>query len=227
MRQLIKGRGLVVSCQAYEGEPLYGPQHMVEMARAAELGGAIGIRANGAADIAAMKQIIQVPIIGLNKRNLAGSDVYITPTLEDALSVHQAGADIVAIDGTGRPRPDGRTLKETIAELKRNDIYIMADVSTYEEGIYAAELGADYVSTTLSGYTPYSPQHDTPDIELVRRLVDSLQIPVVAEGRITTEEEVNQALDFGAQFVVIGSAITRPQHIVEKYIQAISRNLAF
>ncbi|MFD0698055.1 N-acetylmannosamine-6-phosphate 2-epimerase [Paenibacillus sp. GCM10027628] len=222
MRKLITERGIVVSCQAYEGEPLYGPNYMAEMAKAAELGGAIGIRANGVADIFVMKQFIQVPIIGLNKRKTSGCDVYITPTLEDALAVFAAGADIIAIDGTDRTRPDGRSLTDTVKELKARNIPVMADISTYEEGIFAAELGVDYISTTLSGYTPYSLQTREPDIELVARLVSSVPVPVVAEGKYSQPSEVNRALDAGAQFAVIGGAITRPQHITERFIQALS-----
>lgn len=225
MRKLITGRGIVVSCQAYMGEPLYGPHYMAEMAKGAELGGAIGIRANGAADIFVMKQFIQVPIIGLNKREIEDSDVYITPTLEDALAVYAAGADIVAIDGTNRMRPDGRTLTQTVQELKRVNIPIMADISNEEEGLFVAELGVDYISTTLSGYTPYSSQSSNPDIELVARLASIVRVPVVAEGKYFTADEVNRALEAGAQFVVIGSAITRPQYITERFVQAISSQI--
>lgn len=221
MRQRITERGLVVSCQAYEGEPLFGPHHMAEMAKAAVLGGAVGIRANGLADIFAVKQAVAVPVIGLNKRSCEGSDVYITPTLEDALAVHAAGADIIALDGTDRPRPDGRTLADTVKELKRRDILIMADISTEEEGRYAAQLGVDWISTTLSGYTPYSTQSAEPDIALVARLAAAVQVPVVAEGRYGKPEDVKRALDAGAQFVVIGGAITRPQHITERFVHAI------
>ncbi|NOU75532.1 putative N-acetylmannosamine-6-phosphate 2-epimerase [Paenibacillus sp. LMG 31458] len=225
MRKLITERGIVVSCQAYMGEPLYGPHYMAEMAKGAELGGAIGIRANGIADIFVMKQSIQVPIIGLHKRNIEDNDVYITPTLKDALAVYAAGADIVAIDGTNRMRPDGRTLAQTVQELKRINIPIMADISNEEEGLFAAELGVDYISTTLSGYTPYSTQSSNPDIELVARLASVVRVPVVAEGKYFTAEEVNRALEAGAQFVVIGSAITRPQHITERFVQAISSQI--
>ncbi|MEC0229926.1 N-acetylmannosamine-6-phosphate 2-epimerase [Paenibacillus alba] len=225
MRKLITARGLVVSCQAYEGEPLYGPHYMAEMAKGAELGGAIGIRANGVADIFVMKQLIQVPIIGLNKRKMEGSDVYITPTVEDALAVYAAGANIVAIDGTNRLRPDGRSLADTVKQLKQHNIPIMADISNDEEGLYAAELGVDYISTTLSGYTPYSPQISGPDIELVARLARAVAIPVAAEGKYSQPAEVNRALEAGAQFVVIGSAITRPQHITERFIHAIPHDL--
>lgn len=221
MRRMITDRGLVVSCQAYEGEPLFGPLHMAEMAKAAVLGGAIGIRANGTADISAIKAAVNVPVIGLLKRQVEDYPVYITPTLEDALAVHKAGADIVAMDGTQRLRPDGRTLKEVVEELMGQGIHVMADVSTLEEGLYAADLGVHYISTTLSGYTSYSPDTHKPDIGLVARLVQETRLPVIAEGRFTSADEMIQALNAGARFVVVGSAITRPQDITERYRKSI------
>ncbi|MFF3921669.1 N-acetylmannosamine-6-phosphate 2-epimerase [Paenibacillus lactis] len=221
MRRMITERGLVVSCQSYEGEPLFGPHHMAEMAKAAVLGGAIGIRANGTADIAAIKAVVNVPVIGLLKRRVGDCPVYITPTLEDACAVNAAGADIVAIDGTRRLRPDGTTIRQVVEELTRLGVCVMADVSTLEEGLHAAELGVRYISTTLSGYTPYSPGTNKPDIELVRCLAQETRLPVVAEGRFTSSEQMIQALNAGAQFVVVGSAITRPQDITERYRKAI------
>lgn len=227
MKDIIPQRGLVVSCQALEGEPLHGSNHMVAMAKAAKMGGAVGIRANGTKDISAIKQAVDLPIIGLNKKEVRGTDVYITPTISDAVSVHQAGADIVAIDGTARSRPDDCNLEETIRELHTHDIVVMADISTFEEGIHAAAAGADYVSTTLSGYTPYSKQGDQPNLELVSQLSRELSVPVVAEGHITSPDEVVLALEAGAFFVVVGSAITRPQSIVARYTEAINRKFSY
>lgn len=225
MRKLIQDKGLVVSCQAYENEPLFGSHHMVEMAKATELGGAVGIRANSLSDIDAVKQTVRVPVNGLYKRKYEGDEVYITPTLEDALAVHAAGVDSVALDATRRPRPDGKTLEEVVRELLGRNMYIMADNSTWEEGVYAAELGFHYISTTLSGYTPYSPQISKPDLHLVARLAKDVRVPVAAEGRISTTQEVIQELDSGAQFVVMGSAITRPQLITERFTQVIQVHL--
>lgn len=221
MKEIIPSQGLVVSCQALADEPMHGSDHMAAMAKAAEMGGAIGIRANSMEDIAAIKQKVNLPIIGLNKRQVPGFDVYITPTVEEAVAVYRAGASIVAIDGTGRKRPDGKTLAETIDALHEGSVVVMADVSTFEEGIEVAHLGADYVSTTLSGYTSYSKQGNEPDLTLVSRLVNSLSVPVVAEGHIKTAEQVIQALDAGAHFVVVGSAITRPQCIVSEFTSQI------
>lgn len=224
MTTIIPDKALVVSCQALEDEPLYGSHYMVAMARAAEMGGAAGIRANGVHDIGAIRKAVRLPIIGLNKQKFPGYDVYITPTFNDALRVHRAGADIVAIDGTSRPRPDGFTLEETIKKLHRHHIAVMADISTFEEGVKAAEAGADYISTTLSGYTSYSSKdEERPNIDLVKKLAHALTVPVIAEGRIKSPQEVIHALEAGARFVVVGSAITRPQWIVQHYVETIRK----
>ncbi|BBH23238.1 putative N-acetylmannosamine-6-phosphate 2-epimerase [Paenibacillus baekrokdamisoli] len=218
--------GLVVSCQALSHEPLHGSQHMVAMARAAQEGGAVGIRSNSPEDVRAISSEINLPIIGLWKKDYDGFDIYITPTVEDAIAMYEAGAAIVALDATSRPRPDGRTLEETIAELKKCGIPIMADISTYEEGIDAARFGADYISTTLSGYTPYSVTK-LPNLELVYRLSETLTVPIVAEGGISTPEEARQARENGAHFVVVGSAITRPQLITAQFANVLSAQRIF
>ncbi|QGR00214.1 N-acetylmannosamine-6-phosphate 2-epimerase [Paenibacillus psychroresistens] len=214
-------RGLVVSCQSFPGEPLYGPNYMASMAKAAVIGGAVGIRANSPEQIAEIKQEVQLPIIGLWKREFAGFDVYITPRFEDAKAVFEAGADVVAIDATHRPRPDGLTLEQTIRMLRELQIPVMADISTYEEGIAAEAYGADFISTTLSGYTSYSPQQKGPDLRLLARLAGIVRVPVVAEGRISTPQHAVQALELGATFVVVGGAITRPHQIVTGFTDAL------
>lgn len=219
MTSMIAAGSLVVSCQALPHEPMHGSHHMAAMARAAAEGGAGGIRSNSPEDIQAIRKAVGLPIIGLWKRDYPGFDVYITPTVEDAVAVHEAGAHIVAIDATDRPRPDGLDLGETIARLKRKGIAVMADISTFEEGVRAAELGADYVSTTLAGYTPYS-QGPLPSLELVSRLAERLTVPVVAEGGIGRPDQAAMALERGAHFVVVGSAITRPQLITADYVAA-------
>lgn len=218
---LIPAGSLVVSCQALPLEPLFGMQHMSVMARAAKEGGAQAIRSNSPEDIRAIKKETGLPVIGLWKKDYEGSDVYITPTLEDALAVHDAGADIVALDATGRLRPGFLNLEQTITELKRRGIPVMADISTYEEGVLAVEYGADCISTTLAGYTPYS-EGPLPRLELVRRLSDKLDVPVIAEGGIWTPEQAGEALAHGAYCVVVGSAITRPQLITERYVSAMA-----
>ncbi|TDE39309.1 N-acetylmannosamine-6-phosphate 2-epimerase [Nonomuraea mesophila] len=215
---LLRG-GLVVSCQAYEGEPLHGPQFMSAMARSAVLGGAAGVRVNGPADVAAVRAAVPVPVVGLWKDG--DGDVYITPTLEHALTVVRAGADIVALDATSRPRPDGRGLAETIAGVHRAGALVMADVSTAEEGVAAAEFGADCVSTTLSGYTSAAPPPDGPDLGLVAVLAGKLDIPLFAEGRIGTPAQAARAIELGAHAVVVGGAITRPADITQRFARVL------
>ncbi|WP_257347430.1 N-acetylmannosamine-6-phosphate 2-epimerase [Pseudalkalibacillus decolorationis] len=216
-------RGLIVSCQALKDEPLYGPEVMAKMAKAAEVGGAVGIRANGADDIKAIKKLITLPIIGLVKKMYEESDIYITPTLNEVDELINAGVGIIAIDGTTRKRPNGQSIEELIDHIHNNGIGIMADISTYEEGIRAAALGVDCVSTTLSGYTSYSPSLKGPDFNLVERLSKRLSIPVFAEGRYNSPEEARKALQIGAHSVVVGSAITRPQEITKKYTNLLKK----
>lgn len=222
--ELIEGlRGqLIVSCQARPGEALFGSDHMVAMALSAISGGARGLRIEGPSDIRAVRAATALPIIGLWKIGDAG--VYITPTLTSAREVIESGADIVALDGTARDRPDGLSLAETIRLLKDDSptTVILADVSTVGEGVAAAAAGADLVSTTLSGYTPDSRPGPAPDLELVAELAAVLDIPILAEGRITTPAEALAALEHGAAAVVVGSAITRPQVITAGFVRQTS-----
>jgi N-acylglucosamine-6-phosphate 2-epimerase len=218
--EAVRGR-LIVSCQALADEPLHGPEQMARMARAAQAGGAAAIRANGPTDIRAIKRAVDLPLIGLYKDGREG--VFITPTFEHARAVADAGADVIALDGTDRPRPDGVSLPELVGrihrELKRP---VMADVSTFEEGKAAARSGADLVGTTLSGYTPYSLQQDEPDLDLVRELAHHLPTPAIAEGRIHTPDQARKAIAAGAHTVVVGGAITRPQQITRSFVNALS-----
>jgi N-acylglucosamine-6-phosphate 2-epimerase len=218
LAEQFRGR-LIVSCQALPDEPLFGPEIMARMALAAWQGGACAIRANGPDDIRAIRATVPLPIIGLWKD---GSDgVYITPTQRHAQGVIEAGADIVALDATARPRPNGETLESLIVAIRDRGVPVLADVSTLEEGLMAEAAGADFVSTTLSGYTAYSPQLDGPDLDLVRALAERLAIPLLAEGRIRTPEEARAALDAGAWAVIVGAAITRPQWITAQFAAAI------
>lgn len=213
--------GLVVSCQALPDEPLHGSHHMVAMADAALRGGAVGIRANGVADVAAISERFPVPLIGLWKSGDA--EVYITPTARHALAVAYAGADIVAVDATARPRPDGCAFADTVAALREyTGALVLADVSTVDEGVHAVHDGADLVSTTLSGYTAHSPSADGPDVALVEGLARRLPVPVLAEGRIATPEQAVRVLDAGAFAVCVGSMITRPQLITAAFTTALS-----
>jgi len=222
----ILNRGLIVSCQALKGEPLYGSKNMALMAIAAEIGGAVGIRANTPQDIGAIKKCVKIPIIGLYKIEYPKCDVYITPTKESAKKVALAGAEIIAIDATNRTRPKGLTAKELIDYIHNIlNKYVMADISTYEEGLKAAEMGADLVATTLSGYTPYSPKMDKPDLILVKKLANKLRVPIIAEGKIKNPEDAAKAIENGAYAVVVGSAITRPQRIAAWFVEAINKTL--
>lgn len=213
--------GLIVSCQALPGEPLFGADIMARLAVAAERGGAVGIRANSPADIAAIRAVTALPLIGLSKVEMAGFDVYITPTVADALAVSEAGADIIALDATDRPHAEGTTAEflEWVKEATGKPV--LADISTYEEARAAQDAGADFISTTMSGYTPYSPQWDEPDLKLVERLSRVLTIPLIAEGRIATPEQARAALNAGAWAVVVGGAITRPQQITQRFVKAV------
>jgi N-acylglucosamine-6-phosphate 2-epimerase len=215
-------RGLIVSCQAFENEPLHGSDIMARMAIAAEMGGAVGIRANTPEDIRAIRAAVKLPIIGIYKREYEDSEVYITPTFAEAQAVAEAGADMIALDATPRPRPRGETLDQLIDRIHRElDLPIMADCSTVEEGLRAAELGADVVSSTLAGYTPYSRKTEGPDFEMLAELLDRLAIPIFAEGRFHTPEQVARALEMGCYAVVVGGAITRPQEITARFTAAI------
>lgn len=212
---------LIVSCQALPHEPLFGAELMARMALAAAQGGAKAIRANTPVDIAAIKRVVELPVIGLFKAELPGYEVYITPTLDHARAVAAAGADIIAIDATARPHPAGELAGYIVAIQQETGCPVLADVSTLEEGLAAEAAGADLVSTTMSGYTPYSPQQDEPDIELVRQLAARLKRPLLAEGRYRLPAQINQALAYGALSVVVGGAITRPQEITAYLVKAL------
>jgi len=212
---------LVVSCQALSGEALFGADIMAKMALAAERGGASAIRANTPVDVQAIKQAVELPVIGLYKEVLPGTSVIITPTWKHALALAEVGADVIALDATERlhPEDDVPTLIEKIHE--QTDYLVMADISTLSEGIAAEAAGADVVSTTLSGYTSYSTQQEMPDIDLIKQLAKSVSIPVFGEGRYHTPEQVKQALNAGATAVVVGGAITRPREITARYVKVI------
>jgi N-acylglucosamine-6-phosphate 2-epimerase len=215
----LKG-GIIVSCQARKGDPLDKPEIMAAMAQSVEMEGVVGIRANGEANIRAIRSVTSLPIIGINKIWLAGYSVYITPTLESAGTIVEAGADIVALDATLRERPDGVSLSQLIDYIHgKLQKLVMADVSTFEEGLNAEKIGADLVATTLSGYTSYSRQSDKVDMELIRKLAANLKIPVIAEGKIVEPKEVKASFAAGAFAVVIGKAITRPQDIVKRFVE--------
>jgi N-acylglucosamine-6-phosphate 2-epimerase len=215
----VKGQ-LIVSCQALAHEPLFGAEIMAKMALAAKQGGAAAIRANTPVDIAAIRQAITLPIIGLYKEELEGYPVYITPTLRHALAVAEAGADVIAIDATMRPRPEVGTLADFIGRIHmQTGLPVLADIATVAEGVAAVEAGVDLVSTTMSGYTPDSPAQREPDLELVANLSRAVNVPVLAEGRYRTPQQASDALAVGALAVVVGGAITRPQEITKYFVE--------
>lgn len=212
---------LIVSVQAMPSEPLYKEDCMIAMMQSVVMGGAKALRIAGVRDVKNAKKMFDIPIIGLTKPDVIPSNfmqvVYITPTIKDADLLIKAGADIIAFDATSRPR--GRdNLRAIIKHIKDNNKISMADISTLEEGIAARNLGADIVSTTLSGYTEESKSDSKePDFALLEKLVKILDCPIVLEGRIWTPKQVDKAFSLGAHSVVIGSAITRPQHIVKYF----------
>lgn len=218
----IKG-GLIVSCQALKEEPLYSSYIMSRMAYAAMLGGAVGIRANTVADIEEIKKTVELPVIGIIKEVYGDCDVYITPTMKEIDALVTCGVDIIATDATKRIRPDGKTLDEFFREVKAkypNQLF-MADCSSYEEGIYASELGFDLIGTTLHGYTDYTKGAQLPNLQLVGSLSKDCGKPVIAEGGIWLPDQLKGALDAGAWSAVIGGAITRPMEITKRFIAAI------
>lgn len=227
MNEIIKALkgGLIVSCQALEDEPLHSSYIMGRMAFAAKEGGAIAIRANSYSDIVEIKKTVDLPVLGIVKRDYEDSEVYITPTMKEVDELVEAKAEIIALDATKRIRPQGLTLKTFVKQIRERypNLLLMADISTYEEGVKAYELGFDIVSTTMSGYTSYSTKLETPDFELLEKLVKTVNVPVIAEGRIWTREEAVRAMELGAHAVVVGSAITRPREITRRFAKAINK----
>lgn len=218
----LKGK-VVVSVQAMPSEPLYLEKCMVAMMKSVIKGGAGALRVAGARDVRNAKRLFEVPVIGLTKPDVIPANwqeiVYITPTVKEVIELVEAGADIIAFDGTMRPRPEGAKLEEIIKYIKINKRISMADISTLEEAQNAEKLGADILSTTLSGYTQFSQNRgEGPDFELLKDLVANTSLPVVLEGRIWEPEEVTKAFELGAHCVVIGSAITRPQLITKRFV---------
>ena len=212
-------RGLIVSCQAVKGEPLYGLDMMHHFARAAVLGGAKGIRANYVSDIKAIKNEVDVPVIGIIKAVYEGSDVYITPTLKEVKELLTTGCEVIALDATNRPRPNGENLKDLVAYIRENapSVEIMADCSTFEEAKAADEMGFDYVGSTMRGYTEYTKGISIPDYDMLAKMRRELNAKVIAEGGIWEISQLDKVLECDPYAVVIGSAITRPMDITKRF----------
>lgn len=218
---------VIVSCQALPDEPLHSPFIMGRMAYAAFLGGAKGIRANSVEDIQEIKRTVNLPIIGIIKKVYGDCPVFITPTMTEIDALCKEGVDIVALDATIRIRPDGKTIREVFPLIRKkypNQIF-MADCSTYEDAKIAAELGFDCLGSTLAGYTKETLGKKLPDIELIRRMVTDFSLPVVAEGGISTPEELKEVFEQGVHAAVVGSAITRPMEITRKFISAVKKQV--
>ncbi len=219
---------LIVSVQAQGSEPLNNPEHLFAMSQSVINGGAGALRLCGVDNIRYIKKKVSVPIIGLTKLEPTPINwldkVYITATLKELKELLKIGVEFIAIDGTNRKREDDSSLQEQINLIKEEGKIVIADVSTFEEGINASELGADIISTTLSGYTKETRYkvNNGPDFELLAELTEEILTPVIMEGRIWEPEELKKAFQIGAHAVVIGTAITRPHLITKRFAGAIS-----
>jgi len=222
IRDKLKGK-IIISSQAMPNEPLYEEKCMLAMMKSVINGGADVLRVAGARDVKNAKSL-GVTVIGLTKPDKLPENwksvVYITPTLKEVNELIEANADIIAFDGTSRPRGDNCTLQDIVSRIHEARKLAMADISTLEEGLNCAELGADIISTTLAGYTEQSGEAgDSPDFELLEKLVKTVDKPVILEGRIWKPKEIKKAFEIGAYAVVIGSAVTRPQLIVKRFME--------
>ena len=222
----LKGK-LIVSCQALPNEPLHSPFIMGRMALAAKIGGASGIRANTKEDIAEIQTQVDLPIIGIVKRDYEDSEIYITPTMKEIDELMEVKPEIIAMDATISTRPEGKTLDEFFHKVKKKypEQLFMADCSPIEEALYADELGFDFIGTTMVGYTKQSEgdKIEENDFEILREIVSKVNHKVIAEGNINTPEKARRVLKLGAYSVVVGSIITRPQLITKSFVEAIEK----
>lgn len=216
---------LIVSCQALPQEPLHSSFIMGRMALAAFQGGAYGIRANTKEDIAEIQNNVDLPIIGIVKRDYDDSAVYITPTMKEVEELMEVEPEIIALDATGALRPGNVTLDDFFKKCKETypDQLWMADCSTIEEALHADELGFDFIGTTMVGYTPQSKgdKIEENDFEIIRTILARAKHPVIAEGNINTPEKVKRVIELGCYSVVVGSIITRPQLITKAFADAL------
>lgn len=210
-------QGLIASCQPVDDGPMDSPEIVAAMAQASVCGGAAGLRIEGVDNLSATRAKVNVPIIGIVKRDLEDSPVRITPFLHDVEALAKAGADIIAFDGTDRARPETRDA--LVAKIKALGCLSMADCSNFEEGMYCQQLGVDLIGSTMSGYTGGETQKE-PDIKLVQDLT-AAGCRVMAEGRYNTPELAAIAIQNGAYSVTVGSALTRLEHIVSWFVDEI------
>ena len=222
----LKGK-LIVSCQALPDEPLHSSFIMGRMALAAKVGGASGIRANTKEDIKEIQTQVDLPIIGIVKRDYEDSDIYITPTMKEIDELMEVKPEIIAMDETISTRPEGKTLDEFFHEVKKKypKQLFMADCSTVEEALHADTLGFDFIGTTMVGYTKQSEgdKIEENDFEILRTIISKVQHKVIAEGNINTPEKAKRVLELGAYSVVVGSIITRPQLITKSFVEVIGK----
>lgn len=220
----LKGK-LIVSCQALPHEPLHSSFIMGRMALAAKEGGAKGIRANTKEDIKEIQSQVDLPIIGIVKRDYDDSKIYITPTMKEIDELMEVKPEIIAMDATISTRPENKTLDKFFHEVKEKypDQLFMADCSTVEEALHADELGFDFIGTTLVGYTDQSKDMkiEQNDFELIKEIVKNVKHNVIAEGNINTPEKVKRVMQLGVFSIVVGSAITRPQLITKTFVDAL------
>lgn len=211
---------LIVSAQAYPGEPMRDPRTMAQVAASVVRGGAAAVRIQGLSDIQATRSAVEVPVIGLWKDGAEG--VVITPTYQHAYAVASAGAHVVALDGTRRERPDRLSLAQTIDRLhEETNALVMADCGSLDDALGAAESGADFIGTTLAGYSGERTKTTGPDLELLEQIrAADLDPMLVAEGRIHTPDQAAAALTAGAEAVVVGTAITHPATITSWFVDA-------
>ena len=218
--------GVIISCQALPGEPMYSEKGgvMPLFAKAAKEAGAVGIRANSVRDIVEIQEVVDLPIIGIIKQDYEGADAFITPTMAEVDALIETGVEIIALDATVSSRPKGESLEAFVKTIKESypQQLLMADCSTLEEMITAEKLGFDFIGTTLVGYTEQS-KHlaiNANDFEIIRQAREKIKAPIIAEGNISTPEKVKRVFELGVDSVVVGSAITRPLVIAKPFIEA-------
>lgn len=214
--------GLIVSVQAWRGSALDDPSVIAAMSRAAEESGAVAVRIEGLRNLAAVRSRVELPIVGLIKREYPGFEPYITPTLAEVREIVAAGAEIVAFDATSRLRPDGCSLQDIVAEIHAHGRLALADCSTAKDGVASFECGADVLATTLCGYTPETKGRTLPALDLVREF-RALERYTVCEGGVRSPGDVRAALDAGADAVCVGSAITNVDWLVREFAGAADR----